>query len=122
MQALILISFFLTFGFTSGQIKVDSALLFKTDWQQINDSANGLGHCIDCKSAKLTIYKNKTWSANDIIVDSWKIKKNEIILHNMLLHGTSFNCKIIELTEKLLVINYLDEQQILRTITLKAIQ
>jgi len=95
--------------------KIDTTLLSNKDWVQSDTAQSALNQFKE--PSRLVLNQNKTWvnqtigqELGELIVISgrWEFKDNSIIIYDPFTHGLGFECKIIELTNSSLVINYQD--------------
>jgi hypothetical protein len=116
MRTFIIICFIIVSTTINAQtVKIDTALLNKTNWVQVDNTPAGLDQFREANynSNKLAFYKIKKWGSlidnkNEFIVGDWKVKGNQIILYDIYAQGKGLNCDIIELTKDGLIISYLD--------------
>lgn len=106
------------FNEVSAQSKMDTSLVYKTNWKQVDDSQTGL---YSCNSCNLTINKDQTWgflSNKNIKLGRWSMDKRSIVLHN---EGTNrrFAVTITELNDSTLTIEYFDQEFATKVIALK---
>lgn len=118
------IFFVLTISKAFGQSKIDTTLLLKKNWIQCDDKITYINHCYDCKSANITLTKDKKWGnisdkKTEIVIGDWKIENGNLVLYDPLWHGLGHICHINTLTDTSLVFWYFDLKEIPRYVKLK---
>lgn len=91
--------------FAQIKTKVDTLLLLKTDWVQIDNKPTTLHHCKDCFPNKIVLYRDKTWGNilnkhNDFSIGTWKITGSQITITFVNQPGPTTICNIIDLNKK----------------------
>jgi hypothetical protein len=119
MKVLIVIVFIATAFRTRAQTDSIRKIIFlASNWMQVDESPTGLDTPQDAgekryRSNKLAFFKTGKWGSwlnntSEFIVGDCKIKDGHIILYDLYAKHKGFDCSIIELTEKSLIISYTD--------------